>query len=214
MRHDVATYAWQLPVTSRAIDDRADQLEPVLRAPDVARREAGQELRDRLTELAGAHPSSAGYASGQRMEGQPDSRDRPAGQEQVVDSAHADRVKGPEPVWPSEIVVPADRRAHILEGEPGDGGGHRHGTGQPDKTEFPAAWNDDRIIDAVLAVVRNPDQPPERQDWNERWQVGGIHDGVGIVAVVERDGRVWTAWPLDGSPGVVRNPVGETDGRP
>jgi hypothetical protein len=208
MRHDVATNALQPPVTGIAIDDRADQVEPVLRAPDVARREAGQELRDRLTELPGAHPSSAGYASGQPMERQPDSRERPADQEKVAGSADADHDKSPEPVWPRDIVVPADRRTHILDGVPGDGGGHRHGTGQPDKTEFPAAWNDDRVIDAALAVAHDPDQPPHQQR-NGRWQMSGSHDGVDIVAIVQSDGALWTAWPREGSPGVVKNPVEE-----
>lgn len=166
---------------SNAIDARADQSDYPLR-PDAARHETDDGLRDRLSELAAAHPSSADYA-----------RD--------------DRDMGPEAVSPSEVDLPADRRTHILDGDPSDGGGHRPGTGHPDKTEFPAAWSDDRITDAVLSVARNPDQPPERQDWNERWQLGGTRDGVSIVAIVEPDGTICTAWPLDGSPGVVRNPV-------
>jgi hypothetical protein len=97
------------------------------------------------------------------------------------------------------------RRIHVLDGEQ-TGGGHRHGTGRPGKTEFPAEWGDDRIVDAILAIARHPDQAPERQDWNGRWQVSQ-HDGVKIFAVVESDGRIWAAWPDENSPGVVKNPV-------
>jgi hypothetical protein len=35
--------------------------------------------------------------------------------------------------------------------------------------------------------------------------VQGKRDGVDIVAIVASDGLVWTAWPRDGSPGVVKN---------
>jgi Bacterial EndoU nuclease len=167
---------------SRAIDDRADQFD-YQRPPDTARREAGHDLRGRLTELSPAHPSSAGYPSIER----------------------ADSRATPEVVSPDDIAVPADRRVHILDGEPGDGGGHRAGTGKPGKTEFPAERTDDRIIDAVLTVARNPEQPPRRQEFNERWQVTGTRDDVGIVAIVRPDGSIWTAWPREGCPGVVKN---------
>ena len=105
-----------------------------------------------------------------------------------------------------DVRLTPERRAHILDGDE-TGGGHRHGTGEPGKTEFPAEWDDDRIIDAVLTVARTPDEAPERQDWNERWSVTGTRDGVEVVAIVESDGRVWTAWPGEGSPGVIKNPL-------
>jgi hypothetical protein len=57
----------------------------------------------------------------------------------------------------------------------------------------------------VLSVAREPDQPPVRQNWNDRWRVQGTREGVGIVAIVNMDGPVWTAWPREGSPGVVKN---------
>jgi hypothetical protein len=41
-----------------------------------------------------------------------------------------------------DIHVTPERTTHILDGEPGGGGGHRHGTGIPGKTEFPASWDD------------------------------------------------------------------------
>jgi hypothetical protein len=103
------------------------------------------------------------------------------------------------------LRVTPERATHILDGD-ATGGGHRHGTGKPGKTEFPASWDDRKIIDTVLDVARRPDSTPGHQEWNDRWVARGTRDDVGIVAVIERDGRVWSAWPLPGGPGVVKNP--------
>ena len=86
------------------------------------------------------------------------------------------------------------------------GGGHRHGTGKPGKTEFPAAWKDEKIIDNVLDVARKPDTPPVRQDRNDTWLCAGTRANVEVSAVVARSGEIVTGWPEEGGPGVVRNP--------
>jgi hypothetical protein len=104
------------------------------------------------------------------------------------------------------ISVSPERITHILEGEPGGGGGHRHGVGNPGKTEFPASWNDEKIIDALLDVARRPYHPPGHQEWNDRWVARGTRDDVEVVVVIARDGRIWTGWPTPGGPGVVKNP--------
>lgn len=105
---------------------------------------------------------------------------------------------------PASIRLTDERRTHILDGEEA-GGGHRHGTGKPGKTEFPAAWSDDQIAVDVVDIARSPDEPPVHQNWNDRWRVRGSREGVEIVAIVESDGGIWTAWPLEGGPGVVKN---------
>jgi len=106
----------------------------------------------------------------------------------------------------SEIHVPSDRAGHILDGDGRDkpGGGHRHGTGLPDKTEFPEAWSDKQTLSTIEQVARDPDAI-ERQS-NARWRVTGERDGVRVWAVVLDDGAIWTAWPEPGGPGVTRNP--------
>ncbi len=104
------------------------------------------------------------------------------------------------------LRVSAERRVHILDGDADGGGGHRHGIGNPGKTEFPASWNDEKIIDALLDVARRPDHSPGHQEWNDRWVARGTRDDVEVVAVVARDGRIWTGWPTPGGPGVVKNP--------
>jgi len=93
---------------------------------------------------------------------------------------------------------------HILDGDQW-GGGHRPGTGRPEKTEFPASWDDSQIVDHSTDVARSPDVPPVLQP-NHRWRVFGERDGVGITVIVLPDGRIWAAWPEEGSPGVIRNP--------
>lgn len=105
---------------------------------------------------------------------------------------------------PDSLRLPPERAAHILGGDRW-GGGHRHGTGRPEKTEFPADWDDERIIDRIVDVARFPDARPVLQA-NHKWRVRGERDGVAITLVVHPDGRIWTAWPEEGSPGVIRNP--------
>jgi Bacterial EndoU nuclease len=101
------------------------------------------------------------------------------------------------------LHVTPERAKHILDGDRW-GGGHRHGTGRPGKTEFPADWDDEKIIGHVLGVARAPDDPPVFQA-NRRWRVHGYRDEVGINVVIQPDGRIWSAWPDAGSPGVVKN---------
>jgi len=108
-----------------------------------------------------------------------------------------------------DIDVSAERTTHILDGEPGGGGGHRHGVGKPGKTEFPASWDDEKIINHVLDVVRRPDSAPVLQHQNNRWICTGTRDSVEVTAIVLRSGEIWTAWPEEGGPGVRRNPKKE-----
>ncbi len=103
------------------------------------------------------------------------------------------------------IRITPERRTHILDGD-AYGGGHRHGTGKPGKTEFPASWSDEKIIDTLLDVARRPDRVPQRQDRNGHWVTRGTRDDMDVVAIVAGDGRVWSGWPLPGGPGVVKNP--------
>lgn len=110
----------------------------------------------------------------------------------------------PDPPPVESLRVVPERAKHILDGDRW-GGGHRHGTGRPGKTEFPSGWGDDKIIGHVLDVARAPDDPPVFQA-NRRWRVHGQRDGVGISVIVQPDGRIWSAWPDAGSPGVVKNP--------
>jgi hypothetical protein len=121
-----------------------------------------------------------------------------------VDQSGWDSVEDRPPA--EDIQVSPERKTHILDGDPtGSGGGHRHGTGRPGKTEFPASWDDEKIIEKVTDVARKPDRPPTYQDW-DTWLCVGTRDEVNVWAVVERNGNILTGWPEEGGPGVVRNP--------
>jgi Bacterial EndoU nuclease len=104
------------------------------------------------------------------------------------------------------IRMSPERATHILDGEPGGGGGHRHGTGRSGKTEFPASWDDKKIMDNAMDAARRPDDAPTLQHWNDRWICAGTREDVEVSVIVLRSGEVWTSWPEEGSPGVVRNP--------
>jgi hypothetical protein len=105
------------------------------------------------------------------------------------------------------LRVTPERLTHILDGD-STGGGHRHGTGKPGKTEFPVSWDDGKITDTLVDVARRPDRTPGHQEWNDRWVTRGRRDDVEVVVVIARDGRVWGGWPLPGGRGVVKNPEG------
>jgi Bacterial EndoU nuclease len=104
---------------------------------------------------------------------------------------------------PDALRIDAERAAHILDGD-ATGGGHRHGTGIPGKTEFPADWDDATIMNNIAAVARAPDAVEHQP--NGRWFTRSQRDNVWLIVIVNPDGAIWTAWPEDGSPGVVRNP--------
>jgi Bacterial EndoU nuclease len=118
-----------------------------------------------------------------------------------------DAVDGEDRPALDALRVTPERSTHILDGD-STGGGHRHGTGKPGKTEFPASWDDSKIIDTLLDVARRPGQAPGHQEWNDRWVARGTRDDVEIAVVITRDGCIWSGWPLPGGPGVVKNPEG------
>ena len=101
------------------------------------------------------------------------------------------------------LRMPPERATHILDGD-ATGGGHRYGTGAPGKTEFPASWDENKITDSILSVARSPDSATLQR--NGRWKAEGVRDEVAIAVIIMADGRIWSAYPLPGSPGVTQNP--------
>jgi hypothetical protein len=92
-------------------------------------------------------------------------------------------------------------RAHILDGTPNGSGGHRAGQNFPGKTEFPANWTDDQIIDAVSQTLRNSYFVEDKPVHTTRY---GVVNGVRIGVRLNIRGMIVTAFPLDGE-GVMRN---------
>lgn len=89
------------------------------------------------------------------------------------------------------------------------GGGHLAGVGRRGATEFPADWSRERITEVIVDVARFPDEVPLRLP-DGSWRTAGVRDGVRIVALLDPDGPVRAAYPVDGS-GVVHNPDRSAD---
>ncbi|WP_190815157.1 EndoU domain-containing protein [Saccharopolyspora pogona] len=122
--------------------------------------------------------------------------------EQTAEPTAWDNVEGEKPN-PADIHTPDLKQIHILDGE-GDGkGGHVAGTGNPGKTEFPKAWDDDKIIDTVEDVAKNPDSPPTLEK-SGNYKFNGTRDGVEIEGYVTPGGQVQTGYPVRGK-GVMQN---------
>lgn len=159
----------------------------------------------------GDRTDAGGSSGAERSSGDAGSDATDSGDARVESSSAWDSVDAEKRPPLDEIRVSAERKTHILDGDDQGGGGHRPGTGIPDKTEFPPDWDDKKIIAAALDVARRPDHPPVHQSFNGRWLCQGTRDDVLIFVVVLRSGEVWTAWPDENSPGVVRNPPEEVE---
>jgi RHS repeat-associated protein len=89
---------------------------------------------------------------------------------------------------------------HVLDGDgPNAGGGHRHGTGKPGKSEFPANWSDDKIKGEISDVATDPGSSRTTQP-NGRIKVQGTRDGIDITVIVEpnsKGGRIVTGFPTN-----------------
>jgi hypothetical protein len=183
----------------RAADGRPVQASDNQRAPADARTDAPPDERtdapaDARTDTRAETRADA--PAGARTDAPGEARTDRSGWD-AVDS-------GQRPALDAIRITP-ERTVHVLEGD-STGGGHRHGTGKPGKTEFPAGWNDEKIIDSALDVARKPDKPPVRQDRNDTWLCSGTRANVEVSVVVARSGEIVSGWPEEGGPGVVRNP--------
>jgi hypothetical protein len=95
-----------------------------------------------------------------------------------------------------------DRRIHILEGDSATGGGgHAAYATIPGKTQFPAGWSDDKIMNAVSDIATDPEA------WrnltvgpNGNYQLVGTRDGLPIMVILNptQGFSIWTAYPITG----------------
>ncbi|GLZ37563.1 EndoU domain-containing protein [Actinokineospora sp. NBRC 105648] len=118
------------------------------------------------------------------------------------------------PPDPKHIKHTDQSRQHILDGEGGNQGGHRAGTGKPGKTEFPKSWTDDDIVDAAHQVTQQG--PPSKGPYltndgkgNKAWAYDyeGQVNGVTVKTTVLENGEIRTAYPPRSTdPGVITNP--------
>src|SRR5580765_1613843 len=92
------------------------------------------------------------------------------------------------------------RTSHILDGEvrPNGsfGGGHRAGTGYPNKSEFPAGWSDARIMHEISDVATDPSTVWRAGNGPADSFVNGTRDGVDIEVLI-RNNQIWTGYPTN-----------------
>lgn len=95
-------------------------------------------------------------------------------------------------------LTDAKGRTHILDGD-SKGGGHRFGTGNSKKSEFPASWSDDEILHHVSDVATDP-ASLRTPGHGGRTVVEGTRDGIDIRVILEspaKGGRIVTGFPTN-----------------
>jgi RHS repeat-associated protein len=106
--------------------------------------------------------------------------------------------------WMSQEEKPSlvdDKGAgHILDGD-ATGGGHRPGTGEPGKSEYPSDWSDEKILGEVSDIATDPISST-RPGRGGRIVVQGTRDSIDITVIVDQNGRIVTGYPTN----VPRNP--------
>jgi Bacterial EndoU nuclease len=79
---------------------------------------------------------------------------------------------------------------------------HRHGSGQSGKTEYPASWSDQKILDATNKIANDPTAAGGMGKWNSPFKTG-IVDGVEIrvdfypTSHPTYAGKVSTSYPIN-----------------
>ncbi|MCF6344886.1 MAG: type VI secretion system tip protein VgrG [Thiomicrorhabdus sp.] len=92
----------------------------------------------------------------------------------------------------------AHRKDHILNR-------HRAGTGKSGKTEFPANWNDEKILQNISDIAKDPNSIKGVGKWNSPY-VTGVRDGIEIrVDFYPKNhpkyaGQISTAYPTNVRP--------------
>ena len=86
-------------------------------------------------------------------------------------------------------------KKHILDGDK-RGGGHRAGTNNSGKTEFPKAWSDDKIIESIEEVANDPKVTSRDGKWNSKIKTKNI-DGVDVEVIIDNNGNIVTGYPIN-----------------
>jgi hypothetical protein len=110
---------------------------------------------------------------------------------------------------PHDVRITDEARMHILRGDE-RGGGHAFGAGKPCKSEFPATWSNDEIIEHVQKIAANDNLKWKKQD-NGYYVSEQMVSGVKVRVVLDRErDDVVTAYPLNtGRNPCVRKPAND-----
>ncbi|MGB4056594.1 MAG: EndoU domain-containing protein [Alphaproteobacteria bacterium] len=97
---------------------------------------------------------------------------------------------------PGIVTISEKSAKHILHGD-GRGGGHLYGTGTPCKTEFPADWSENDVLQNVKLIAANDNLDWREQD-NGYYVAESLVQGVKVRVVLGKDKQnVVTAYPVN-----------------
>lgn len=86
---------------------------------------------------------------------------------------------------------------HILYGDEHGGGGHLHGLGKPCKSEFPANWDSQKILDTTKTIAANDNLDWRKEESGYRVAIT-TQDGLNIRVVENGKTReIVTAYPTN-----------------
>ena len=77
-------------------------------------------------------------------------------------------------------------------------GGHRFGTSQPGKTEFPQNWDDNKVIYDISDVATDPNSSWGAPQSNGNIPITGSRDGIDIKVIYDpNNDRIVTEFPTN-----------------
>lgn len=100
-----------------------------------------------------------------------------------------------------EVKLSEERIEHILYGDQ-TGGGHKHGVNKPCKSEFPASWSDQKIIETVNTIAANDNTNWKQQENGYMVSDTKIENFKIRVVLDPEEPEIITAYPTN----VRRNP--------
>ena len=100
-------------------------------------------------------------------------------------------------------LISKERQHYILYGDGDEGGAHKHGVGEPRKSEFPEDWSDNKIFNAAIEIATDKDVQLSERGRNGFVAGQKLIDGVETRVVFNPEtGYIHTAYPVN----LPRNP--------
>jgi hypothetical protein len=119
----------------------------------------------------------------------------------------------PAPLTPTDIKsVTQDDILYFLDGDGCGGGGHRGGSRNPGKTEYPAAWSDETVREVIAEAIASEGVPRRLVPTSAGVLMHAFLRGIILelaITAFDVNWEITSAYPICGND-VIRN----TDGGP
>lgn len=87
---------------------------------------------------------------------------------------------------------------HILDGDSLTSGGHRYGTGNPGKSEFPKNWSDEKILSTISDIATDPSVVWSKPDARGYVSATASREGIDVKVIYDtKSNRVVTGYPTN-----------------